>query len=128
MRRRINRTLLTATAASVSVITLGFMATGAVGAATTTTGMASVASTVTPIFSNASTCVRPTLATLAATPSPCAVAGYQASGRLFRYGQASIVVPLHAPAFTGTSGTTPQVEPDGAVYVALDNSSGRGSL
>jgi len=124
MRRRINRTLLTATAASVSVITLGFMATGAVGAATTTTGMASVASTVTPIFSNASTCQRQaTNALLQQIPSTCAVAGYQASGRLFRYAQSSIVVPLHAAATVGATGSSPQVEPDAAVYVALDNSS-----
>jgi hypothetical protein len=121
MRRRINRTLLTATAAGVSVITLGFMATGAVGAATTTTGLASTSS-VTPILSNASTCVRAAAAALAATPSTCAVAGYQASGRLWRYAQASIVVPLHAAAFAAAAGP-PQVEPDGAVYVALDNSS-----
>jgi hypothetical protein len=52
------------------------------------------------------------------------VAGYQASGRLFRYAQASIVVPLHAPAFLGAStGSVTPVEPDGAAYVALDNSS-----
>jgi hypothetical protein len=123
MRRRINRTLLTATAASASVITLGFMGIGAAGAATTTAGMASVASTVTPVFSNASTCARPAAAVLASTPSPCAIAGYQASGRLFRYAQASIVVPLHASAVTGAAGSSPQVEPDAAVYVALDNSS-----
>ena len=122
MRRRINRTLLTATAASASVITLSFMATGAVGAATTTTGLASTSS-VTPILSNASTCVRAATAALAATPSTCAVAGYQASGRLFRYAQASIVVPFHAPAFTYVTTGSPQVEPDGAAYVALDNSS-----
>jgi hypothetical protein len=123
MRRRINRTLLTATAASASVITLGFMATGAVGAATTTAGMASVASTVTPILSKATGCVVPT--PLVVTPSTCAVAGYQASGRLFRYAQASIVVPNHDPSTIGTvgSGATADIEPDGAAYVALDNSS-----
>jgi hypothetical protein len=120
MRRRINRTLLTATAASVSVITLGFMATGAVGASTTTAGLASTSS-VTPILSKATNC---TVATpLVTTPSGCAVSGYQASGRLFRYASASIVVPLHAAAVTGASGSSPQVEPDAAVYVALDNSS-----
>jgi hypothetical protein len=126
MRRRINRTLLTATAASASVITLGFMATGAVGAATTTTAGLASTSSVTPILSNASTCVRPANTALAATPAtplPCAVAGYQASGRLFRYAQASIVVPNHAAAFTYVTTGSPQVEPDGAAYVALDNSS-----
>src|ERR1017187_6650629 len=112
MRRRINRTLLTATAASASVITLAFMATGAVGAATTTAGLASTSS-VTPILSQATNCTAPALAP---TPSPCAVAGYQASGRLFRYAQASIVVPNHAGNVTPAATTTiPQVEPDAAI-------------
>src|ERR1039457_7160573 len=122
MRRRINRTLLTATAASASVITLSFMATGAVGASTTTTGLAST-STVTPIPSLATDCGLLIGTPLVVTPSGCAVAGYQASGRLFRYAQASIVVPLHAAAVAGASGSSPQVEPDAAIYVALDNSS-----
>ena len=43
----------------------------------------------------------------------CAMAGYQASNRLFRYAQASIVVPAH----TGVVGT------DAALYVALSNNS-----
>jgi hypothetical protein len=120
MRRRINRMLLTATAASASVITLGFMATGAVGASTTTAGLASTSS-VTPIYSLSTDCAPAT--PLVTTPSGCAVSGYQASGRLFRYAQASIVVPLHAAAVTGASGSSPQVEPDAAIYVALDNSS-----
>jgi hypothetical protein len=109
MRRRINRTLLTATAASVSVITLGFMATGAVGAATTTTGLASGTSIVTPILTD-TTCVPTTAPGL---PSDnCARAGWQASGRDFRYAAASIVVPDHVGA----------VAPDPALYVALDDS------
>ena len=120
MRRRINRTLLTATAASASVITLGFMATGAVGASTTTAGLASTSS-VTPILSQATDCTPPTSVSI---PSGCAVAGYQASGRLFRYAQASIVVPNHAGDVTPAGTTTiPQVEPDAAIYVALENSS-----
>src|ERR1035438_2888686 len=104
MRRRINRTLLTATAASVSVITLGFMATGAVGAATTTTGMASVASSVTPLLP-------PTDTTCTASSAPglpsdnCAKAGFQASGRDFRYAAASIVVPNHTGAASNIAAT-----------------------
>ena len=114
MRRRINRTLLTATAASASVITLGFMATGAVGASTTTTGMASVASSVTPIVTNA-TCAT----TSGASPAnDCAMAGYKASNRLFRYAQASIVVPSHIGMLNGVVSTT---EPDPQLYVALDD-------
>jgi hypothetical protein len=99
------------------------MATGAASAATTTTGMASVASSVTPILSQALACAPAT--PLVLTPSGCAVSGYQASGRLFRYAQASIVVPNHAGDVTlgGSTGSTPQLEPDAAIYVALDNSS-----
>jgi hypothetical protein len=120
MRRRINRTLLTATAASVSVITLSFMATGAVGAATTTTGLASGASSVTPISppGKATACAPTTTAAAALTPSVCSISGYEATGRLFRYASASIVVPAHN-AFVGTSSSTEQ---DPALYVALDNS------
>src|ERR1022692_718528 len=105
MRRRINRMLLTATAASACVITLGFMATGAVGASTTTAGLASGTSTVTPILTD-TTCV-PTAAP--GLPSDnCARAGWQASGRDFRYAAASIVVPSR----NGVVAT------DAAMYVA----------
>src|ERR1022692_3860302 len=103
MRRRINRTLLTATAASASVITLGFMATGAVGASTTTAGLASVASTVTPLPPTDTTC---TLTSGPGLPSDnCAKAGWQASGRDFRYTSASIVVPAHLGAATNIAAT-----------------------
>src|ERR1039457_4384742 len=118
MRRRINRTLLTAPAASASLITLGFMAAGTAGAATTTTGMASVASTVTPILSQATGAAGGCTAPTEVTPSGCAVAGYQASGRLSRYAQPSIVVPNHAAAILGaTPASVTPVEPDGAAYV-----------
>jgi hypothetical protein len=109
MRRRINRTLLTATAASASVITLGFMATGAVGAATTTTGLASGTSSVTPIVTD-TTCTPTTSPGL--PTDGCARAGYQASGRFFRYAAASIVVPAHTGMTTS----------DASMYVALDDS------
>jgi hypothetical protein len=121
MRRRINRTLLTATAASASVITLSFMATGAVGAATTTAGMASVASSVTPISppGTATACAPTTTAAGAESPSVCSISGYEATGRLFRYASASIVVPVHNASTIASS----TVEQDPALYVALDNSS-----
>jgi hypothetical protein len=123
MRRRINRTLLTATAASVSVISLSFMAAGTAGAATT-------ASPVNTPFGGApivtdTTC---TPTTGAGSPSDgCAKAGYQASGRLFRYAAASIVVPAHTGAAgniaaTTGSGATPAVAADATMYVALDDS------
>jgi hypothetical protein len=121
MRRRINRTLLTATAASAAVITLSFMATGAVGAATTTAGLAS---SVTPIPPTDTTCTP-----IPTAPVPdvnCAVAGYQASNRLFRFASASIVVPHHTgetPVEAVALATTPATEADAALYVALDDSS-----
>jgi hypothetical protein len=127
MRRRINRTLLTATAASASVITLGFMAAGTAGAATT-------ASPVNTPFGGApivtdTTC---TPTTAPGLPSDgCAKAGYQASGRLFRYAAASIVVPAHLGAATNIAatatsgvGSTPTLAhaADATMYVALDDS------
>jgi hypothetical protein len=103
MRRRINRTLLTATAASASLIGLSFMAAGGAGATSNP-----------PIVTNA-TCATTTVASPA---NDCAMAGYEASNRLFRYAQASIVVPSHAGMLNGVVGTT---EPDPQIYVALDD-------
>jgi hypothetical protein len=127
MRRRINRTLLTATAASASLISLSFMAAGGAGAATT-------AGPVNGAFGGAPI-VTDTNCTLSSTPVPsdgCARAGYQASGRDFRYAAASIVVPNHTGAAgniaaTYASGTTPPaltpaVAGDATMYVALDDS------
>src|ERR1022692_1255452 len=130
MRRRINRTLLTATAASVSVITLSFMAAGTAGAATTA-GPVNGAFGGAPIVTD-TTC---TLTAPPGAPVPsdnCARAGYQASGRDFRYAAASIVVPartgaVHNIAATFTVGPppvqiTPAVAGDATMYVALDDS------
>jgi hypothetical protein len=105
MRRRISRTLLAATAASVSVIGLSLMASGAAGAGTIAQGPGAIngPSGGAPIVTDTN-CVQ------SDTPNNCARAGYQASGRDFRYAQASIVVPAH----TGTGA-------DGSMYVALDN-------
>jgi hypothetical protein len=106
MRRRINRTLLAATAASVSVIGLGFMAAGAAGAATSSTaGMpkTNAPSGGAPI----DTCAAGSTGALA-----CA-AGYQASGRNFRYAQALITIPNRASTIA-----------DPELYVALDGSNG----
>ncbi len=103
MRRRINRTLLTATAASASVISLSFMAAGGAGATSNP-----------PIVTNANCAT-----TSSASPAnDCAMAGYDASNRLFRYAQASIVVPSHIGMLNGVVGTT---EPDPQIYVTLDD-------
>lgn len=54
-------------------------------------------------------------------PAPlegCAEAGYQASGRHFRYAQAVITVPDHQ----GVPTATPPAEADPRIYVALDDS------
>jgi hypothetical protein len=104
MRRRINRTFFAATAASVSVIGLGFMAVGAAGAATTSAAKMPT--------NNAPSGGAPinTCATGATGALACA-AGYQASGRNFRFAQALITIPNRAS-------TTADPE----IYIALDNS------
>ena len=73
MRRRINRTLLTATAASVSVLGLSFMAAGAAGAATThlpVNGPSGGAA----IITSTGPCT-PIAAATAVTPTNCGMAG-----------------------------------------------------
>jgi hypothetical protein len=105
MRRRISRTLLAATAASVSVLGLSFMASGAAGAATNAHGPGAINGP-----SGGAPIVTDTNCTQSDTPNNCARAGYQASGRNFRYAQASIVVPAHTGADT-----------DATMYVALDD-------
>src|ERR1019366_3717898 len=119
MRRRINRTLLTATAASVSVISLSFMAAGAAGAATAghTRGLPVNGPSGGAAIVTDTTCT----STSPTVPSnDCAMAGYQASNRLFRYAQASIVVPSHAGVLTGAVAPASN---DAALYVALSNNS-----
>ena len=91
MRRRITRTLLAAAAAGVTVSTLGFTAAGAANA--TVTG---------------------TAARTLIAPMPIAntyAAGYQLSGRNFRF----IAATLTIPDFTSSSGLFPQE------YIQLSN-------
>jgi hypothetical protein len=114
MRRRINRTLLTATAASASLISLSFMAAGAAGAATTA-GPLNGPFGGAPIVTD-TTCIA--FATPGLPSDNCARAGYQASGRDFRYAAASIVVPAHNGININASG----VVGDATMYVALDDS------
>jgi hypothetical protein len=107
MRTRIYRALLAATAAGVSVIAAG-MTTGAVGAAVTRA--ATVGPSGGPPVVTDTTC---TFTSPLAPANDCARAGYQASGRDFRYIQASIVVPDH----NGVVGTDP------AAYIDLNDTS-----
>jgi len=51
------------------------------------------------------------------------MAGYQASNRLFRYAQASIVVPNHTGVVLNTNTGVAAASSDAALYVALDNNS-----
>ncbi|HEV2375635.1 MAG TPA: hypothetical protein VGS19_26160 [Streptosporangiaceae bacterium] len=106
MRKRISRALLTAAAAGATITTLGFAAASPAGASAahryfTPTGG-------TPIATNAN-------CHLSSPPVPadnCGMAGYQASGRDFRFAQALVTVPNHvANKFT-----------DPVLYVALDGS------
>src|SRR5580692_4604768 len=95
MRRRINRTLLAATAASVSVIGLGFMAAGAAGAATTSAATTAAHSITNPVSGGAPVYTPPCAAiggyVTASDNGGCA--GYVATGRDFRYAAALITVP-----------------------------------
>ncbi len=119
MRRHITRTLLAAAAASVTVTTLGLSAANAAS----TAGAARVGGTVLnppsggpPIYTNAG-CdgfiggpLRGST-NAPATPPTCAMSGYQASGRDFRFAQAVITVPTIA----GVVDTSPQF------YVGLND-------
>jgi hypothetical protein len=120
MRRRINRTLFTATAASASLIGLSFMAAGGAGAATNSLPVNGPSGGA-PIITN-TTCT-PVAAAAATTPTNCGMAGYQASNRLFRYAQASIVVPDHIGIATTTDTAANGASSDASLYVALDNNS-----
>jgi hypothetical protein len=117
MRRRVTRALFTAAAAGVTIAGLSLPA-----SATITAGHGGGVfkpSGGTPIPTNAN-CTVPPLTdpprdTVAPTPAEnCARAGYQASGRDFRFAQALITVPDHPGSIESPA--------DPTVYVALDNS------
>jgi hypothetical protein len=111
MRGAITRALCAAAVAGVTLLGAASAATGAVS------GGISAPSGGTPIPTNANC--------LTGVP-PCGMAGYQASGRDFRYAQAVITLPAHAVAVTAE----PDVACDGCggsyvdptFYVALDDS------
>jgi len=94
------------------------MAAGAAGAATTrlpVNGPSGGAAIIT------NTTCTPVAAASATTPTNCGMAGYQASRRLFRYAQASIVVPDHNGVVS--TAASAGVSSDASLYVALDNNS-----
>jgi len=121
MPRRITKAFFATAAAGATITTLGFAAASPAGAAISGrhhhfTGHYFTPSGGTPI-GTAANC------TLTSPPIPsndCAMSGYQASGRDFRFAQALITVPNHNGVVDPDSTTT---EPDPQEYVALDNSS-----
>lgn len=138
MRRRISRALLTTAASAATVTSLGFASAGPVIAGVHR-AQAFTPSGGTPIAANANCVVplppAPPHARIAPQPPPvravptpaqnCGRAGYQASGRDFRFAQALITVPDH-PGSLGNLGTRPDGAPpsggDPVLYVGLDNS------
>ncbi len=96
MRTRITRTILAVAAASATATTLGFAAAGAASAST----QVNMPSGGAPIYTSTN-----------CTNAVCALSGYQASGRDFRYAQAVIRVPTG----TGSVTTSP------SFYVGLND-------
>jgi hypothetical protein len=119
MPRRITKAFFAAAAAGATITTLGFAAASPAGA--TVAGKHSHPRYFTPTggtpIPTAANCV---ISTPAAPSDNCAMAGYQATGRTFRFAQALITVPNHVGVVDPDSATT---EPDPQMYVALDNSS-----
>jgi hypothetical protein len=122
MRTRVKKAFFTVAAAGATITSLGLAAASPAAAAGHGAG-AFTPSGGTPIPTNANCPVSPPvsppvarrLADGPATPaSNCAMAGYQASGRNFRFAQALIAVPDHPGSLSRA---------DAALYVALDNTS-----
>jgi hypothetical protein len=106
MRTRITRTLFTAAAAGVTVTTLGFAAASPAGAAS-----AGHPKGFTPTGTVVATNANCSFSTVGLPADNCGMAGYEATGRDFRFAQAKITVPDHTGTFA-----------DPTMYVALDNS------
>ena len=110
MRRRITKAFFATAAAGATITTLGLAASPAGAASTHVKGFTP---TGTIVGTNANcSLVTPTPITLPA--DNCGRAGYQASGRNFRFAQALITVPNHAGSLVSPA--------DPVEYVALDNS------
>jgi hypothetical protein len=113
MRRRVPRTPGKALAAGATTVLLSFAMTGTAAA----TGPAAK-----QLRPSGGTPIPTSTSCTGFTPAPtqgCAMAGYQASGRDFRYAQAVIIVPDHQGVVTATA----PGEADPRLYVALDDSS-----
>jgi hypothetical protein len=120
MRGRVRRALFTAAAAGAMITSLGFAAAGPAAAAGHRV-KAFTPSGGTPIATNANCAGSPPTSPPHTPPLPfadCARAGYQASGRDFRFAQALITVPDHLGSITSA---------DPVLYVALDDSGNSGA-
>ena len=118
MRKRITRALFAATAAGVTITTLGFAAASPAGAVSKhhlAVGKHHIKA-FTPSGTLVGTDANCSLTTIALPSDNCGKAGYQATGRNFRFASALITVPDHL----GSVGPVPPADP--TEYVALDNS------
>jgi hypothetical protein len=109
MRKRITRTLFTAAAAGVTITTLGYAAAAPAGAAA-----AKHPRYFTPNGTVVATDANCSITTVTLPSDNCGKAGYEATGRNFRFAQALITVPDHLGSIVSPA--------DPALYVALDNS------
>jgi hypothetical protein len=125
MRGHIRRTLFTTAAAGATITSLGLAAVSPAAAAGHGVKVFTP-SGGTPIPTNANCPLSGPVAPPRIPPGPsvnCARAGYQASGRDFRFAQALITVPDHPGSID--TGAPPEgiTGADPVLYVALDNSS-----
>jgi hypothetical protein len=100
-------------------ITKAFFATAAAGATITTLGLAAspagaASNSFTPTGTIVGTNANCSVTTITLPSDNCGRAGYQASGRTFRFAQALITVPNHLGSIVSPA--------DPTLYVALDNS------
>jgi hypothetical protein len=110
MRRRITKALVAAAAAGSTITTMGLAAAGSAAAAVHGGKSFAPSAPVTPTSTH---CTVTTTVPVKGIPSDgCAMAGYTASNRNFRYAQALITVPNHAG--------DPDIDPQ--IFVALDAS------
>lgn len=109
MRRRITKAFFATAAAGATITTLGLAASPA-GAASTGHHKVGFTPTGTLVGTNANC----SITTITLPSDNCGRAGYQASGRTFRFAQALIDVPNHAGSIVSPA--------DPSLYVSLDNS------
>ena len=110
MPRRITKAFFATAAAGATITTLGLAASPA-GAASTHAKGFTPSGTIVGTNANCTTAGPPSITLPAAN---CGRAGYQATGRTFRFAQALITIPDHAGSIVSPA--------DPTLYVALDNS------